>query len=94
MAKFYGPVGYAVKEETAPGVWEDKIVEYHYYGDLVRNTRRLQTSESLNDDINVANEISIVADPFARKNFHKMSTSSLPLIRRWSMTVSGMSGTA
>ena len=55
MAKFYGPVGYAVKEETAPGVWEDRIVEYNYYGDLVRNTRRLQTSESLNDDINVAN---------------------------------------
>lgn len=72
MAKFYGPVGYAVKEETAPGVWEDKIVEYNYYGDLVRNTRRLQTSESLNDDINVANEISIVADPFAMQNFHKM----------------------
>lgn len=72
MAKFYGPVGYAVKEETAPGVWEDKIVEYHYYGDLVRNTRRLQTSESLNDDINVANEISIVADPFAMQNFYKM----------------------
>lgn len=33
---------------------------------------RLQTSESLNDDINVANEISIVADPFAMQNFHKM----------------------
>ena len=72
MAKFYGPIGYAVTEETSPGVWEDKIVDRMYYGDLVRNTRRLQTTDQLNDNINVANEISIVADPFARDNFHSM----------------------
>lgn len=72
MAKFYGSVGYADTVETAPGVYEEKIVEYPYYGDLTRNTRQLQSGETLNDDINIANEISIVADPFARKNFHKM----------------------
>lgn len=72
MAKFYGSVGYADTVETAPGVCEEKIVEYPYYGDLIRNTRRLQSGESLNDDINVANEVSIVADPYARQNFHKM----------------------
>lgn len=49
-----------------------KIVEYSYYGDFIRNTRQLQSSDSLNDDINVANEISIVADPFARANFYRM----------------------
>lgn len=72
MAKFYGTVGYAETVKTAPGVWEEQIVEYPYYGDLIRNTRQLQSAETLNDDINVANEISIVADPFARENFHKM----------------------
>ena len=72
MAKFYGSVGYADTVETAPGVHEEKIVEYPYYGDLTRNVRQLQSGETLNDDINIANEISIVADPFARKNFHKM----------------------
>ncbi len=72
MAKFYGAVGYAEVVETAPGVRSEQIVERKYYGELVRNTRRLQTSEHLNDDINVANEISIVADPFANQNFHKM----------------------
>ena len=72
MAKFFGPIGYADTVETAPGVWEDRITEYRYYGDLVRNTRQLQSGEALNDDVNVANEISIVADPFARQNFHKM----------------------
>lgn len=70
--KFYGLVGYAETIETKPGVWEEKITERMYYGDLTRNTRKLQNSETLNDDINVANEISIVADPFARQNFHSM----------------------
>ena len=72
MAKFYGPVGYAETVETAPGVYVEKITERMYFGDLTRNTRHLQSSETLNDDINVANEISIVADPFANQNFHRM----------------------
>ena len=59
MAKFYGSVGYAETVKTAPGVHEERIVEYPYYGDLTRNARQLQSSETLNDDINVANEISI-----------------------------------
>lgn len=72
MAKFYGSVGYAETVETASGVWEEVITERMYSGDLTRNTRLLQSSATLNDDINVANEISIVADPFANQNFQKM----------------------
>lgn len=72
MAKFYGAIGYAVTKETAPGVWTEEIAEQSYYGDLTRNMRRLQDSGDLNDDINVANEISIVADPYANANFHSM----------------------
>ena len=70
--KFYGPIGYAEMVETSPGVWDEKITEHMYFGDLTRNTRRLQSAETLNDDINIANEISIVADPFANENFHAM----------------------
>lgn len=72
MAKFYGVIGYAVTKETAPGVWTEEIAEQSYYGDLTRNMRRLQDSGDLNDNINVANEISIVADPYANANFHSM----------------------
>ncbi len=72
MTKFYGPVGYADTVESAPGVWVEQITEREYYGELVRNTRRLQSSNALNDDINVANEISIVADPFACQNIYRM----------------------
>lgn len=72
MAKWYGIIGYAETVETERGIWENRIVERPYYGDVNRNTRRLQNSSSVNDDINVANEISIVADPFANENFHAM----------------------
>lgn len=72
MAKFYGKIGYAILTETVPGVWVEEIVERSYYGDVIRNIRRLQGSENLNDDINVSNEISIVADAFANQNFHSM----------------------
>ena len=72
MAKFYGKIGYANTVETKPGVYEDQIVERSYYGDLIRNTRRLQSADQVNDDINISNEISIVADPYATNNFHTM----------------------
>ena len=72
MAKFYGMIGYAETVETEPGIWDERITERSYYGDLIRNTRKLQTSEGVNDDVNLSNEISIVADPFAYQNFHSM----------------------
>lgn len=72
MAKFYGKIGYAESKETIPGIWEEQIIEREYRGDLIRNTRRMQTAETLNDDINISNEISIVADPYANQNFHSM----------------------
>lgn len=72
MAKFYGVIGFAETKETAPGVYTEQIVERSYFGDLTRNSRRLQSSEQLNDNINIANEISIVADPYANDHFHEM----------------------
>lgn len=72
MSKFYGKIGYGVTEETRPGVHEEQITERSYYGDLIRNTRKLESSGNLNDNVNIANEISIVADQFAYDNFHSM----------------------
>ena len=65
MAKFCGVIGYAFQEETAPGVWEDKVVEKVYRGDVILNQFRWQQGDKVNDDITVDNSISIVADEFA-----------------------------
>lgn len=72
MAKFYGMIGYEITEETEPGIYEEKIVENAYIGDVIKNSRRLQDTGKVNDDITVSNRISIIADPFANNNFHSM----------------------
>lgn len=72
MAKYFGIIGFAEMKETKPGVYVEEITERQYYGDLIRNTRRLQTVSTLNDDINISNEISIVSDPYANENFHSI----------------------
>lgn len=72
MVRFYGEVGYGESVEGANGVWADSIVEVSYYGDVVRNTRRLREGEYLNDDLSVSNSISIVADAYANEHFHKI----------------------
>lgn len=69
MAKFHGKVGYAENFQQAPGVWVDVIVEYSYFGDVIRNTRQLTDGENLNKDLTVGNSISIMADAYAREHF-------------------------
>ena len=70
MARFFGAVGFAGIVETAPDVHKEIITERQYFGDFLRNVRRLQSSSQVNDDITISNEISIVADPYAMQNFH------------------------
>lgn len=71
MSKWYGVVGYGETFEETPGVWLDKITERKYSGDVLRNISRWSTNtDSTNDDLNINNQISILADPFAYKNFH------------------------
>ena len=72
MAKFYGDIGFGTSIETSPGVYEDQVTTRNYYGDLIKNTRRLESSGSVNDDVNILNQISIVADPYANENFYTM----------------------
>lgn len=71
MARYHGEVGYGISEEDPPesGVYVDMIKEFPYTGDVIRNTRKLESGESLNDDILVSNSISIVADQYAIEHF-------------------------
>lgn len=74
MARFHGEVGYAQTEEIPPGsgIWVDVITEVPYTGDVIRNTRKLESGESLNDDISVGNSISIIADEYAIEHFFRI----------------------
>lgn len=69
MAKFRGVVGYGETVEVQAGVWEDVITERTYSGDVIRNTRRLENGQKVNNDLSVGNSISIVADAYANDHF-------------------------
>ena len=70
--KYFGKIGYGVTEETRPGVSLPTISDRDYYGDIVRNTRRLENDGKVVDDLNINMTLSIVADPFAYQNFHQI----------------------
>lgn len=71
MARFFGKIGYgnSIENPEDSGIWVDTITEFGYYGDVVRNNRKLNSGENLNPNIAVGNSISIVADQYAIDNF-------------------------
>lgn len=72
--RFCGEVGYGelIEDPADSGVWVDNITEVEYYGDVIRNTRRLNNGEKVNDDLSVDNSISIIADDYAVAHFFKI----------------------
>ena len=101
MSKYFGKIGFGVTEETKPGVYEPQIIPKEYYGDIVRNSRRLENGGKVNDDLNINMTLSIVADPFAFNNFHQLkyaeymgakwkATSVEPQYPRLTITLGGV----
>lgn len=77
MPKFYGAIGYALPEEIKPGVVAyTNIAERMYKGDFVKRTTKWNPSDDLNDNLELQDDISIVADEYAytHSNFMKYAT--------------------
>lgn len=72
MSRFYGKVGYADEVETMPGVFENKMIIHYYRGEVMSNFRRLSNGDSINDNVEINNKFSIIADPYACQNFHNI----------------------
>lgn len=85
MAKFCGVIGFASDEETSPDVYDERISERIYYGDIVRSDAKWERSDHLNDNFNIQNNISILADSFALKHTHLMRYVSY-LGTRWKIS--------
>lgn len=66
--KWSGKIGFVETKETRPGVWENVTTERNFYGDVIRDIRKNQSSGQVNDDINISNRISIVSNSFVRDN--------------------------
>jgi hypothetical protein len=69
MARFYGKIGYGEDIDQGVGVHELVITERTYAGDVVRNSRRSEIGERVNDDLTVSTSVSIVSDTYANEHF-------------------------
>lgn len=85
MAKFYGVIGYVEFVDKGLGVWEEVTTERKYTGDILRNTRRWENGQNLNDNLNINNQFSIVADAYAYDHFFAMRYISW-MGTRWKVT--------
>lgn len=73
MARFYGAIGFTFGTcETSPGVWTDVISVRNYYGDTMKRRTSWEKGESINDNIKINNQISILADEYAERNAYSM----------------------
>lgn len=76
MPKCSGIIGYALSQEITPGVWVDSIVEKKYFGELVRDNRRIVDKNQINDAISINNNISVVTNKFMLENLSFMKYMS------------------
>lgn len=69
MDRFHGKIGFAIYEETAPSVWTPTLEEREYSGDILRNNNRFVAASTLNDNLVINNQISVIADPYINQHF-------------------------
>lgn len=75
MAKWFGIVGFieTVEDPNYPGTYIESKTERSYYGDIIRfNKRWTVANDKENDNLDINNQLSIVADPFATNHFHQI----------------------
>lgn len=69
MARFAGKIGFVKTVEREGSVWEEEIIEKPYKGDTVRDARRWEKPQEVNDSLTISNEINIVADSYMLSNY-------------------------
>lgn len=77
MARFYGAIGYAVPVEhivngKTDGTWTDTITERNYSGDIRKVFKKNENGEGTHENMNISNEISILADGYAMQHLYQM----------------------
>ena len=77
MSKWFGKLGFVETKETELSVHSEIVTERDCYGDLTRNMRRLQSHDKVNDDISLANTLSIIADPYVQEHFCNLRYATL-----------------
>lgn len=69
MAKFHGIIGFVDYVETSPDVIKEVASEYECSGDILRKNNRFVAGQSINDNLVINNQISIIANPYINQHF-------------------------
>lgn len=86
MAKWAGYIGFGETVEKEGSIWDETVVEHPYTGDMIKSSfRDSATSEKVNDELSINNNLSIIADNFAIQNFQRMKYATI-LGARWKVT--------
>ena len=85
MAKFHGMIGFTPQVEVKPGIFREMPIEKEYFGDVLRNSKNYQSSEYLNSNISLSNQISIIANGFAVENISNIRYVEYMGVK-WSIT--------
>lgn len=74
MAKWSGKIGFVTTEErpVGSGISKDVVVVKRFTGDVGRVSRRWESADKVNDDLNISNSISVVATPYLMENFYNV----------------------
>lgn len=67
--KFHGVIGFADYAETSPGIYEEVIVEKEYSGDIIRRSSKYSASQSINDNLTLSMQLSVIVNPYLAANF-------------------------
>jgi len=81
MAKFYGSIGFAVTHEEMPGIHKEVLVNLPYTGDVLRQSNKWSSGESVSGTLRLSSRISVIADPYAVSNISAIRYVSWKSVR-------------
>ena len=66
MARYHDKVGFLIfEDDQTTGIASSTVVERPYYGEVLDHTRRWDSTEHINDDLVLSNQIAITANDYA-----------------------------
>lgn len=71
--KWFGEIGYFEETENVDGVTTNTFQTQQYYGDIIKNYKTNTDAGTVNEDFDVNNRISVVADPYLIGHFHRIA---------------------
>lgn len=71
--KWYGQIGFLETKEVSPDHYESVATEKTYMGDLTKAYKSNQMESTINQDITLSNQLSIIFDPYLQENFYKIA---------------------